>query len=56
LVLEFPQAQGLDDGELHLLAYLHSQKVLENVQVLLSTADKAAVAVPGQLSSTFLSA
>jgi hypothetical protein len=49
LVLEFAPAQGLDDGELHLLAYLHCQGVFEDVLVMLSTADKAAVVVAGQL-------
>ena len=49
LVLAFPHAQGLDDGERHLLAYLHGQGVSEDVRILLSTADKAAVVVAGQL-------
>ncbi len=49
LVLAFPQAEGLDDGELHLLAYLHGQRGPEDVRITLSTADKAAVVLAGQL-------
>ncbi len=49
LVLAFPHAQGLDDGELHLLAYLHGQGVSEDARIMLSTADKAAVVLAGQL-------
>ena len=49
LVLEFPHAQGLDDGELHLLAYLRGEGVSEDIPIMLSTADKAAVVLAGQL-------
>jgi hypothetical protein len=49
LALKFPQSQGLDDGELHLLAWLHRQGLSEDVTVMLSTADKAAIVVAGLL-------
>lgn len=38
-----PQCQGLDAGELHLLAWLHAQGKIANAHVLVSTADKAAL-------------
>lgn len=49
LALEYPQAQGLDDGELHLLSYLHRHERPGNVDVLVSTADKAAIVVASLL-------
>lgn len=49
LVLDFPQAKGLDDGELQLLAHLCAQGVTDPVQIMLSTADKAALVLAGQL-------
>lgn len=49
LALEFSQAEGLDDGELHLLAHLHRREEPEGADVLLSTADKAAIVVAGLL-------
>jgi hypothetical protein len=49
LVLNFPQSQGLDDGELHLLAFLYRHGVSEDAAILVSTADKAAVVVAGLL-------
>jgi hypothetical protein len=49
LALEFPQAQGLDDGELHLLAHLHGNGAFEGIRVMLSTADKAAIVVAHQI-------
>jgi len=48
-VFQFPQAEGLDDGELQLLAYLHRHGGPEHAGVALSTADKAAVVLAGQL-------
>ncbi len=49
LVFAHPECQGLDDGELHLLAWLHAQKLLPHVLVLVSTADKAAIVATGRL-------
>ncbi|MBY4833781.1 hypothetical protein [Burkholderia dolosa] len=49
LVLAHPECQGLDAGELHLLAWLHAQGLLPNVLVLVSTADKAAIVATGRL-------
>lgn len=43
LVLAFPRCQGLDAGELHLLAHLHAHENPADVLVLLSTADRAAL-------------
>lgn len=43
LVLSHPSCHGLDDGELHLLAWLHAQDLLPDALVLVSTADKAAI-------------
>jgi len=43
LVLTYPVCTGLDAGEQHLLAHLHTRERLQGVQVLLSTADRAAV-------------
>jgi hypothetical protein len=55
LVLNFPQSQGLDDGELHLLAFLYRHGVSEDAAILVSTADKAAVAsLDSSAGSTFL--
>ena len=41
LVLSHSQCQGLDDGELHLFAWIHAQKIV--TLPFISTADKAAV-------------
>jgi hypothetical protein len=49
LVLNFPQSQGLDDGELHLLAFLYQQGLSEEAAIMISTADKAAIVVAGLL-------
>lgn len=49
LVLSHPECQGLDDGELHLLAWLHAHGLLASVLVLVSTADKAAIVATGRL-------
>jgi len=49
LVLDHPEFQGLDDGELHLLAWLHANALLSKVLVLVSTADKAAIVATGRL-------
>ncbi len=43
LVLTYPVCTGLDAGEQHLLAHLHTRERRRGVQVLLSTADRAAV-------------
>lgn len=48
-VLNNPGCQALDDGELHLLAWLHTNGLLSKVIVLLSTADKAAIVATGRL-------
>lgn len=48
-VLAHPECQGLDDGELHLLAWLHAQGLLPNALILVSTADKAAIVATGRL-------
>lgn len=47
--LAHPASAGLDDGELHLLAWLHGQGLLARVKLLLSTADKAAIVAAGRL-------
>ena len=49
LVLNTPESQGLDDGELHLLACLYQQGVSEEAAIIISTADKAAIVVAGLL-------
>ena len=49
LVLSHPSCHGLDDGEQHLLAWLHSQDLLPNALVLISTADKAAIVATGNI-------
>lgn len=48
-ILTHPDCQGLDDGEMHLLAWLHAQGLLQNVLVLISTADKAAIVATGRI-------
>lgn len=48
--LEHPECQMLDDGELHLLAWLSANGLLGEVMVLLSTADKAAIVATGRLN------
>lgn len=48
-LIEHPECQGLDDGELHLLAYLYANGMLGEVLVLISTADKAAIVATGKL-------
>ena len=47
--LAHPECAGLDDGELHLLAWLDGQKLVGKVKLLLSTADKAAIVAAGRL-------
>lgn len=47
--LAHPASAGLDDGELHLLAWLHGQGQTATVKLLLSTADKAAIVAAGRL-------
>lgn len=49
LVLSHPSCHGLDDGELHLLAWLHAQGLLPDARVLVSTADKAAIVAAGDI-------
>ncbi|MBV2090309.1 MAG: hypothetical protein K1562_03310 [Candidatus Thiodiazotropha sp. (ex. Lucinisca nassula)] len=49
LVLSHPSCHGLDDGELHLLAWLHAQGLLPNALILVSTADKAAIVATGNI-------
>ena len=48
--LKHPDCQALDDGELHLLAWLSANGLLPQVMVLLSTADKAAIVATGRLN------
>lgn len=48
--LKHPRCQALDDGELHLLAWLDANGLLPKVMVLLSTADKAAIVATGRLN------
>lgn len=47
--LAHPASAGLDDGELHLLAWLHGQGLVATAKLLLSTADKAAIVAAGRL-------
>ena len=49
LVLSHPSCQGLDDGEQHLLAWLHAQGLLPGALILVSTADKAAIVATGNI-------
>lgn len=49
LVLDHPHCQALDDGELHLLAWLYAKGLLPDALILLSTADKAAIVATGKL-------
>ncbi|ACL05402.1 hypothetical protein Dalk_3714 [Desulfatibacillum aliphaticivorans] len=49
LALGYPDLPALDDGELHLLAWLHAKGLLPEALVLISTADKAAVVATCQL-------
>jgi len=49
LVLSHPSCQGLDAGELHLLAWLHAQGQLPDAVILVSTADKAAIVATGNI-------
>ncbi len=49
LVLDHPACQGLDAGEQHLLAFLHAKALLPHVQVVVSTADKAAIVATERL-------
>jgi hypothetical protein len=48
--LQHPECQALDDGELHLLAWLDVCGLLSKVMVLMSTADKAAIVATGRLN------
>lgn len=43
LVLAHPHCATLDDGEKHVLAFLHAKKLLPSAAIVLSTADKAAL-------------
>jgi len=43
LRLNYPETQGLDDGELHLIAWLYAQKIVPDALIQISTADKAAI-------------
>ena len=47
--LQHPECPALDDGELHLLAWLNAHHLLPHVTVLVSTADKAAIVATGRL-------
>lgn len=49
LIFSRPECQGLDDGELHLFAWLNTQRILPNALILISTADKAAIVATGKL-------
>lgn len=49
LVLSHPSCHGLDDGELHLIAWLHAQGLLPDALILVSTADKAAIVATGNI-------
>ena len=49
LAIHHPECQGLDDGELHLLAWLRANDLLPHVYVLVSTADKAAIVATGRI-------
>ncbi|HAU1475604.1 TPA: hypothetical protein JBI62_00840 [Legionella pneumophila] len=49
LIIDYPQTQGIDDGELHLFAWLYAQKLLPSALILISTADKAAIKSTGLL-------
>jgi hypothetical protein len=48
--LKHPECLALDDGELHLLAWLDANGLLSKVLVLMSTADKAAIVATGRLN------
>lgn len=48
-ILTHPDCQGLDDGEMHLFAWLHAQGLLPNALILVSTADKAAIVATGRI-------
>ena len=47
--LKYPDLPVLDDGELHLLAWLDARGLIGNVKILLSTSDKAAIVAASQL-------
>lgn len=49
LALSHPECQGLDDGELHLLAWLHANGIQPDALILVSTADKAAIVATGRI-------
>ncbi len=49
LALDYSHCQALDDGELHLLAWLYAKGLLPDALILLSIADKAAIVAIGQL-------
>ena len=48
--MKHPECLALDDGELHLLAWLDANGLLSKVLVLMSTADKAAIVATGRLN------
>lgn len=47
--LDRPRLPVLDDGELHLLAWLHARPFNFSATILISTADKAAIVATSQL-------
>lgn len=49
LILSQPGCQGLDDGELHLFAWLNAHEFFPNALLLISTADKAAIVAADSL-------
>lgn len=49
LVLDHPRTEGLDDGELHLLAWLYARGLDLDARILISTADKAAIVAASAL-------
>ena len=49
LVLSNPSCSTLDDGEKHLFAWLHANKLLPSQFILLTTADKAALVASNEL-------
>lgn len=47
--LDHPNCPALDDGELHLLAWLDARGLMSQAMIMLSTADTAAVVATGRL-------
>ena len=50
LMISHPYCAGLDDGELHLFAWLYAKARNGSDQLLISTADKAAIYAANQLA------